>query len=70
MLREVHAHYIPDKILLLADGGPGQQWLAERLEFLKTVGPIDGRPAAYVCQDFVCQLPTSDVVKLRELLSK
>jgi len=70
LLREVHAHYIPDKILLLADGGPGQQWLAERLEFLKTVGQIDGQPAAYVCQDFVCQLPTSDVGKLRELLSK
>jgi hypothetical protein len=70
LLREVHAHFIPDKILFLADGGPGQQWLAERQEFLKTVGPLDGKPAAYVCQDFVCQLPTSDVGKLHELLGK
>jgi len=68
LLHEVNAHFIPDKILLLADGGAGQQWLAARLEFLKTVGPLDGKPAAYVCQDFVCQLPTSDVAKLRELL--
>jgi hypothetical protein len=70
LLREVYAHYLPNKILLLADGGAGQQWLADRLEFLKTVGPLDGAPAAYVCQDFVCQLPTSDVAKLRELLNK
>ena len=52
LLREVHAHFIPDKVLLLADGGAGQKWLAERLEFLKTVGPLHGQPAAYVCQDF------------------
>jgi len=70
LLREVHAHFIPDKILLLADGGAGQQWLAERLEFLKTVTPLKDKPAAYVCQDFVCQLPTNDVAKLRELLGK
>jgi uncharacterized protein YyaL (SSP411 family) len=70
LLREVHSHFIPDKILLLADNGPGQKWLSERLDFLKTVSPLDGQPAAYVCQDFVCQLPTSDVAKLRELLGK
>jgi uncharacterized protein len=70
LLREVHAHFIPGKVLLLADGGAGQKWLAERLEFLKTVGPLHGQPAAYVCQDFVCQLPTGDVGKLRELLGK
>jgi len=70
LLREVQARFIPDKLLLLADGGAGQKWLGERLEFLRTVGPIDGQPAAYVCEDFVCQLPTSDVEKLRELLKK
>jgi uncharacterized protein YyaL (SSP411 family) len=70
LLREVHSHYIPNKIVLLADGAAGQQWLAERLEFLKTASPLHGQPAAYVCQDFVCQLPTSDPAKLRELLNK
>ena len=70
LLRETHARYLPNKLLLLADGAAGQQWLGERLEFLKTVAPIGGEPAAYVCEDFVCQLPTSDVAKLRELLAK
>jgi len=70
LLRETHAHFIPNKLVLLADGGAGQQWLGERLEFVKTVRPIDGQPAAYVCENFVCQLPTSDVAKLRALLAK
>ena len=70
LLRETHARFIPNKLVLLADGGAGQQWLGERLEFVKTVGPINGQPAAFVCENFVCQLPVSDVVKLRELLAK
>ena len=70
LLREVRARYLPNAIVLLADGGPGQQWLGERLEFLKTVALLDGNPAAFVCENFVCQLPTSDVAKLRELLAK
>lgn len=70
LLREVHRHFIPNKILLLADGATGQQWLGERLEFLKGVAPIEGKSAAFVCEDFVCQLPTTDAAKLRELLTK
>jgi uncharacterized protein YyaL (SSP411 family) len=70
LLRELHQHYIPNKLVLLADGGAGQQWLGEKLEFLKTVQPIDGKSAAFVCEDFVCQLPTTDRAKLGELLTK
>lgn len=70
LLREVHARFLPDKILLLADDGPGQRWLGERLEFIRTAAPINGQPAAFVCEDFVCQLPTTDPGKLQELLAK
>jgi len=59
LLREVHAHSLPNKLLLFADGASGQHWLGERLDFLKTVAPIDGKAAAYVCGNFVCQLPTT-----------
>jgi uncharacterized protein YyaL (SSP411 family) len=70
LLAEVHRHYLPNKLLLLADGAEGQAWLAKRLDFLGTVAPIDGKAAAYVCEDFACQLPTTETVKLAELLSK
>jgi uncharacterized protein YyaL (SSP411 family) len=70
LLREVHARYIPGKTLFLADGAEGQRWLAERLDFLKTVGPVDGKPAAYVCENFVCQLPVTESAKLKALLEK
>ncbi len=68
MLREVHRHFAPHEVLVLADGGAGQQFFADRVEFMKSVGKIDNKPTAYVCENFVCQLPTMDVKKLAELL--
>ena len=70
LLREARARFIPNKIVLLADGAEGQAWLSERLEFLKTAQPHDGKAQAFVCENFVCQLPTGDPAKLRELLAK
>ncbi len=29
---------------------------------------IDGKPTAYVCQDYVCQLPVNEISKLELLL--
>jgi hypothetical protein len=64
----VRRHFVPHEVLILADGGAGQQFFSDRIEFMKSVGEIDNKPAAYVCENFVCQLPTTDVKKLAELL--
>jgi uncharacterized protein YyaL (SSP411 family) len=57
----------PETVLLFADGSAGQQWLAERLEFMRATG-LGGKPAAYVCENFACKLPVSEPVELRGLL--
>ena len=68
MLREVHRQFIPGKIILLADGGAGQQFLGQYLPFLETVKRLDGKATAYVCEDYACKLPTTDVaVMLKQL---
>jgi len=68
MLRLVHDRFIPNKILLLADGGPGQQQLAAWLPFVKGVSRKDGRATAYICEDYVCHLPTADLDIAAQLL--
>ena len=70
LLREMRAHFIPNKIVLYADGTEGQEFLAQKNEFLKTVTPIDGKSAAYVCENFTCQLPVTDVDALAKLLTE
>jgi uncharacterized protein YyaL (SSP411 family) len=60
LLGEVHRRFLPNKVVLSADGGAGQRWLARSVPFLASVRRIDGRAAAYVCRDFACKLPTAD----------
>jgi uncharacterized protein YyaL (SSP411 family) len=68
MLRLVHERFIPNKILLVADGGAGQQQLAQWLSVVESVSRKDGRATAYICEDYVCQLPTADLVIAAQLL--
>ncbi len=41
---------------------------SEAVPLLEGREPVDGRAAAYVCEDFSCQLPVTDVAALAELL--
>ena len=68
MLKEIYARYIPNKIILSADGGQGQKLLAQHVTFLQSVAPINGRATAFVCENYVCQLPTNEPLKLAAAL--
>jgi uncharacterized protein YyaL (SSP411 family) len=68
MLRALHGRFLPGKAIVLADGGAGQSYLAGKLAFLKDVKPIDGKATAYICRDYTCRLPTTDVKVMLEQL--
>lgn len=68
MSDEINKRYLPDKILLLADGGEGQQFLGERLPFVREMKVAPGRTTAYVCENYACQLPTNEPAKLGQIL--
>ncbi len=60
LLKEVHRHFLPNKLLILADGGDAQKYLGEKNEAIGAMSPIDGKPAAYVCENFTCKAPVTD----------
>jgi uncharacterized protein YyaL (SSP411 family) len=68
LLREVHRHFLPKTILLLADGSEGQKYLGEKNEAIRTMSTVDGKPAAYVCENFTCKAPVTDAKELANLL--
>jgi uncharacterized protein YyaL (SSP411 family) len=69
LLKEVHRHFLPNKVLILADGGEGQKFFSEKNEAIGAMAPIDGKPAAYVCENFTCKAPVTDSKALGNLLS-
>ena len=69
MLKAARKPFLPDSIVLLADGRANQDFLASHVNFFKDLQPLAGRATAYVCQNFACQLPTSDLAAMRKLLA-
>ena len=70
LLKVVHQKYLPNKVILSADGGPGQAYLGRLIPTIKSMVPLKGRSAAYVCEDYICKLPTSDSKTLARLLEQ
>ena len=68
LLREVNTRFLPNKILLLADGGASQQQLARWLPFVAGARRMKDRATAYVCENYVCKLPTPDPQVMARLL--
>ena len=66
LLRTVHADYMPNLVLA---GAPDvvEQPISPLLE---SRALIDGQPAAYVCENYVCQLPVTGPEALAELLER
>ena len=59
LLTVVHGRYLPNKVVAGAD--PSQAADGSRLTpLLQDRGMMDGRPTAYVCQNYVCQLPVTE----------
>ena len=63
LLHEARRHYLPHTVLALRE--PDSE---NPLPLLEGRTLVDGQPAAYVCENYACQLPVTGVDALRQLL--
>ena len=68
LIRAIGPLFLPDKIVLCVD--PDDAWLSQQVPALKGMAPIDGKPAAYVCHHFACELPVSTTEELVRRLQR
>jgi hypothetical protein len=69
LLTEAHRHFLPKTVVLLADGVEVQNYLGEKIQAIRGMSMIDGKPAAYVCENFTCKAPVTDRKALEGLLA-
>ncbi|MBS1793897.1 MAG: thioredoxin domain-containing protein [Acidobacteria bacterium] len=63
--KEVWQDYLPDKVVVLAENADD----ADLIPLLRDRTLIDGRPTAYVCENFACQRPVTTAADLRDQLN-
>ena len=68
ILAQIGGRYLPNRVVLFLDGGEDEQLLKSEIPWIANYGMIEGQPTAYVCQNYVCDLPTSSPQKVGELI--
>jgi len=69
MAKALRTSFLPNKVVLLNPGERESPETAKLAEFTKNQSSIEGRATAYVCMNYNCKLPTTDIDKMLELLN-
>jgi uncharacterized protein len=67
LLRAIYTRFVPNRIMLLADAAT-REALAKWIPSLPSMHEVNGRAAAYICKNYACQLPVTEVGALAELI--
>jgi len=70
LIKTVRTAYLPHAAVLLVAPGSRGTSVHRLAPFTKPYTQVDDRATAYVCQNFQCQLPTTDPKKLAKLLQE
>ena len=63
MVREVQRHFLPNKVVALAGGG-----FSEIASLTDGKTEKDGKPTVYICENFACQSPITELQSLKKQL--
>lgn len=75
LLFAVHRHFLPNKVVVAKGISPGSKKEAgatgkKELLLLEDKGLVAGKPAVFLCQNFACERPITDVAELPKKLKQ
>jgi len=70
MVNAVRRQFSPNKVLLLISSETLSPAITKIAEFTKYQTSINGKATAYVCRNYVCSVPTTDITKIPELMQE
>ncbi len=68
MLRALRKQFVPNKVVILKPTELKDAEITRLAEFTKYQNSRDGKATAYVCLNYACKLPTTEINKMLELL--
>lgn len=68
MLRALMGPFVPNKVVLLRPSAEAPE-ISRLAPFTRSQAAVNGKATAYVCLNYVCKLPTTDIDKMLELLN-
>jgi len=69
LVHEARRHFLPSAVLMLRLPGREGDPLTQVTPFVAALGPVEGRAAAYVCENYTCRRPVTTAAELAEILA-
>jgi uncharacterized protein YyaL (SSP411 family) len=66
----IRREYIPNKVVVHKPVGKGREETEALIPYTKEMVPIEGKTTIYVCQNFTCSLPTTDLDEVLKMLKE
>ncbi len=70
MIRAVQVRYLPHTVLVYRETGGKLPEIVNYAEYTRYQEDVDGRAVAYVCENFTCRTPTSDIEQMLAWLNE
>lgn len=68
LLNEAYRRFLPFHAIMLVDSERARRDLSKWNQAIAGMQETEGKPAAYVCENFTCKLPVSNIENFAELL--
>jgi len=69
ILNELNTLFVPNKVVLVVPDNKRDEIISVA-PFTGNYEKINGSPTIYVCKNYVCSLPTTDIGEMKKLLEK
>ena len=70
MIHELHRRFLPNAVVLHRPANERNPEITKIAPFTAELSAIENKATAYVCRNFACELPTTDVEKMVSLIEK
>jgi len=70
MLKALRKQFIPNKAVILCPTEVESPEIVRLADYTRDMSSIDGKTTAYVCQNYSCKQPTTDIEKMLELFDR
>jgi uncharacterized protein len=67
LVHAIHKNYLPNTVVLIHDQAKADSLNSPLLEQRNA---LEGKPTAYICQNYACQQPITDLAILQKQLSE
>ena len=68
VLDELRSLYVPQRIIIFKDTNKRRDPLTKLASWTENHSVINNKPTIYICEDFACRLPTTNLEKAKELI--